>query len=62
MRPMAYVILINKFGEFANSAIALRFNMKLNKAGNFAGWLSPEQVDELREGGFAYKIIDYKFA
>lgn len=58
----AYTILVNRFGGFSTAAIALRLGMKLNRAGNYCGWLTTDEVDQLRDGGFEFRLTEFKFA
>lgn len=47
------IIYNNGFGE---GAFATANGMKMTISGNYAGYLNPEQVNELRESGYRYKL------
>lgn len=46
-----YVIINNRNGNWGNAAIALQFGLRLNRKGNYAGWLTRNEIDELIETG-----------
>lgn len=52
-----YVIMNNKYGNWGTSAVALQFGLRLNKRGNYSGWLTQEEIDELISTGADIKIV-----
>lgn len=60
-KAFAFCVIVNKFGGWSPAAIAERLGMKLLSNGDFGGWLTPSEVDEVRESGVVYKLTAYKF-
>lgn len=58
----AFCVIINKYGGWTPAALAERLGMKLMANGDWGGWLTPDEVDEVRESGVGYKLTAFKFA
>jgi hypothetical protein len=61
-KAMAFCIIINRYGGWTPAALAERLGMKLMATGDFGGWLTVDEVDEVRASGCSFKLTSFKFA
>lgn len=52
-----FIEIDNRFGGFYTAAYAAAFGCKLAKNGQFRGWVTREQVDELEKARILFKIL-----